>query len=162
MRRIGFIICICSLVVGFTSCSDNRIFETNYSFEQRYWHIDSVKNFGFSIKNRSVPSNIYLNVRNSSDYPFYNIYVRYTIQDSLGNILSDSLANKVLFNSKTGRPLGQSGIGDVFDHQFLLEEDFVFPYRGNFNIVLKQYMRTDSLKGVLSAGIRVENSAEIN
>ena len=63
--------------------------------------------------------------------------------------------NYNLFDPKTGEPFG-NGLGDVFDHQFLLLENYKFERPGPYNFKLQQYMRMDSLPEVLSAGIRVE------
>ena len=66
------------------------------------------------------------------------------------------MVNNTLFDPKTGKPLGQSGIGDVFDHQFKLQENYKFDNIGEHTIQLQQYMRKDTLMGIYAVGIRIE------
>jgi gliding motility-associated lipoprotein GldH len=71
------------------------------------------------------------------------------------------LAQKLVFHDlfdATGRPYGQSGIGDLYDHQFLLLEKFRFPNPGTYSLRLTQFSREDTLKGVMAVGVRVERA----
>ncbi|MDH5475349.1 MAG: gliding motility lipoprotein GldH [Cyclobacteriaceae bacterium] len=149
------------LFFGINSCDDTRIYEQNSSFDNQFWMADSSKVFEIDIVDESLAYNVYLNMRNSSTYPYYNIYVNYSLYDSLGSVIVKKLENNHLFEPKSGRSLGQSGIGDVFDHQFLILKNHEFNHSGKFTFELQQYMRTDTLKGVLSVGIRVENTTEL-
>ncbi|MDH5366106.1 MAG: gliding motility lipoprotein GldH [Cyclobacteriaceae bacterium] len=153
------------LVIAFiilTSCDDTRIYEQNHSFKSQYWMLDSLQTFEVDIKDKSLIYNVYLNVRNSSTYPYYNIYINYSLYDTQGNVLTENLVSNDLFESKIGKPLGQSGIGDVFDHQFLVLKQYQFEHTGKHTFQLQQYMRTDTLQGILAVGIRVEKEKLIN
>ena len=63
-----------------------------------------------------------------------------------------------LFDAKTGKPSGKSGIGDLYDHRFLLLQNYQFPKPGKYKIVLEQFMRMDTLPGIVAIGIRVEKA----
>jgi len=139
------------------ACDDARLFEKNIDFNQKVWVADSVTTFDFQVDNNDKPYNIYLNVRNTNTYPYYNLYVKYSLEDTLGNVLESDLVNYDLFHEKTGKPFG-AGLGDIFSHQFPLQEDYKFPNSGGYQIKLQQYMRQDSLQGIVSAGVRIENA----
>jgi len=62
----------------------------------------------------------------------------------------------MLFDPKLGTPYGQSGLGDIFDHQFVLTEKFSFESSGVKTVEIQQFMRYDSLPEIVSIGIRVE------
>jgi gliding motility-associated lipoprotein GldH len=83
--------------------------------------------------------------------------VRYSLKDSSGNVLQTDLVNGQLFESISGKPLGE-GLGDVFDHQFSILEEYTFPGTGNYHIELNQYMRRDTLPEILAVGVRVEKA----
>jgi gliding motility-associated lipoprotein GldH len=68
------------------------------------------------------------------------------------------MINSFLFDEKTGKPNGNSGLGDIYDQQFLLLKDYAFTQPGDYTIQFEQFMRTDSLQGVLAIGVRVEKS----
>ena len=62
----------------------------------------------------------------------------------------------MLFDPKTGKPFGRSGLGDIYDHRLQFIKNFKFPYSGKFRMKFKQEMRKDSLDGILAVGLRVE------
>lgn len=141
-----------------SSCDVNRVYEKNTDLSERIWLEDSVLEFDVSLNDASIPYTVYANVRNGQSYPFYNLYLQYSIVDSTGKEVKKSLENLILFEPKTGEPYG-SGLGDVFDHQIPILENYFFPNLGSYKIRMQQYMRRDTLSEVYSVGVRVERSA---
>lgn len=138
-----------------SSCDVNRVYEKNSDLEGRIWLEDSMIEFDVRLDDASLPYNLYTNVRNGSAYSFYNLYVQYAIVDSTGREIKKSLENLILFDPKTGEPYG-SGLGDVFDHQIPILNNYYFPDEGSYKVRLQQYMRRDTLEEVYSVGVRVE------
>ncbi|WP_420317596.1 gliding motility lipoprotein GldH [Ekhidna sp.] len=138
-----------------TSCDSNRVYEDFNDMEEAFWHQDSIQSFSFNIEDTSKSYVLKSSFRNASSYPFYNLYFQYTLADSTGNVLVQRLQEVDLFNPKTGEPYG-SGLGDLFDHSFPLEENYSFPYSGEYTLSFEQYMRRDTLPFILSVGARVE------
>ncbi|MEQ1584419.1 MAG: gliding motility lipoprotein GldH [Cyclobacteriaceae bacterium] len=137
-------------------CDSNRVFENYKEFEDRAWRVNDPAVFEFQIKDVSKKYNLYYNVRNSLEYPYARIFVQYSLADSIGTELTKKLASNFLFDQKTGRPLGRSGLGDVLDNQFLLLSNQSFKTEGTYRFRLDQFNRQDTLKGVLAIGLRVE------
>ncbi len=152
MRR-SFIFFILALAI---SCDSNRVFEENVVFEDRAWKISESVLLEFDIEDSSKPYNLYLDIRNSIDYPYARIFVNYSLSDSTGAELSKKLISEYLFDQKTGKPTGDSGLGDVYDHQFLIGSNFSFKHAGKYKARFEQFMRQDTLQGVLAVGLRVE------
>ncbi len=75
----------------------------------------------------------------------------------LDSQIDKKLNAQFLFDQKTGKPLGQSGIGDVFDHQFLLIEKHVFGNPGKYQLKIEQFNRQDTLRGILAVGAELKN-----
>jgi gliding motility-associated lipoprotein GldH len=148
-----------SVLLILTACDSSRIYEKNHAFAQRWWTAAEQPQFDFTIADTTQPYNLYFNVRNESVYPYANVYVTYHLLDSAGRELQQKLITEFLFDKKTGKPLGQSGIGDIFDHRFLLLKNYSFPYSGQYTLRFEHFMRTDTLKGVLAVGVRVEKAA---
>jgi len=111
----------------------------------------------FKIEDPNLSYNIYYNIRNTASYPFYNLYLKHTVSNALGSVLSTNLDEVFLFDRKTGEPLG-SGMGDIFDHQMTVVENFRFPSKGTYQFKVQQYMRQNQLSQIMSIGIRVEIS----
>jgi gliding motility-associated lipoprotein GldH len=135
------------------------VYEDYENMEDAFWHMDSVKQFSFEITDAQIGYNILATFRNTSAYPFYNIYFQYTLRDSLDSIVYEQLEKADLFDPVSGQPRG-SGLGDMFDHSIPILEDFTFPATGFYSITLQQQMRLDSLPYLLSVGARVEVSEE--
>lgn len=145
-----------AIIVILFSCDESRVYERNIDFNSRQWLINERPEFEFEISDTLQTYNLFCNVRNSLDYPFARVFVRYYLQDSSGNVLEKELVRQLLFDEKTGKPHGESGLGDLYDHRIPLKNNHRFPYSGKYKIAFEQFMRTDTLPGVLAVGVRVE------
>lgn len=155
MRLLGFLMA-CVLLLN--ACDDNRYFEKNADFKQRYWLADEQPSFEFEIEDVSKSYSLFLTVRNETSYPNSNLYFTYYLSDANGQEIQKKLISDFLFDQKTGKPLGSSGLGDIYSNRFLLIKDFSFPTPGKYTMRYEQFMRTDTLRGILSVGLRVETT----
>jgi gliding motility-associated lipoprotein GldH len=141
-----------------TSCDEKRLYEKNADFRQRYWLAQDHPTFDFVIDDINTNYNLFITVRNESSYQNSNLYFTYYLTSESGNSLQRKLTSEFLFDKKTGRPLGNSGLGDIYEHRFPLLENFAFPEPGAYSIRYEQFMRTDTLRGIVSVGLRVEKA----
>jgi len=153
MRKVLGFIFIASV---FSSCDENRLYEDYKDFEQRSWPVTELPQFEFSIADTQRAYNVYCNLRNSVSYPFSDFRFTYYLKDSVGNMLQSKLMIQYLFDKKSGKPFGESGLGDIYDHQFLILKNHKFKRSGKYSVVFEQFMRTEQLEGVLAVGLRVE------
>jgi gliding motility-associated lipoprotein GldH len=150
--RIIFFVLIATMVI---SCDSNRVYENNVDFKDRTWKIADPAKFEFQIADTTKKYNLLMDVRNSIDYPYARLFVNYELKkDSI--ILSKELVSVYLFDQKTGKPFGTSGIGDIYDHQFFLIKNYSFKKPGQYHMGLQQFMRQDTIPGILAVGLRVE------
>ena len=145
-------------VVSLWACDENRVYERNIDFNERYWLVTDRPELEFEISDTVRSYNLYCNVRNSLDYPFARIFLTYYLTDSTGRTLEKDLVQEMLFDEKTGEPFGDSGLGDIYHHRITLKEKYHFPYAGKYRISFEQYMRRDTLPGVLAVGFRIEQA----
>lgn len=141
------------------SCDSNRLHEKNYDFEDQAWLSSDQPAFDFDVTDTVKAYNLYCNIRNSIDYPYSRIFINYSLQDSTGASLSKNMISAFLFEEKTGKPLGSSGLGDVYDQQVLILKNLQFKKTGRYRLKYEQFMRTDTLKGILAVGFRLESAA---
>jgi gliding motility-associated lipoprotein GldH len=144
--------------VLFSACDDSRVYEKNVDFEHKAWMAGHKPEFEFIIPDTAQSYNLYCDLRNSVSYPYSRIFFNYFLQDSIGLVLNKKLVNFMLFDPKTGKPEGTSGLGDIYDHQLPLLLNYKFPYAGIHKIKFEQFMRKDTLDGVFAVGIRVEKT----
>jgi gliding motility-associated lipoprotein GldH len=148
-----------AIAILFWACDDSRVYERNVDIDSKTWHQDSIPNFTFIIDNVDQTYNFYYNFRNTRAYPYRNLYVRYSLEDSTGAVLSSDLHNMNLFDPVSGKPYGD-GLGDIFDHQVLALKDVKFDSPGEYHFRIQQYMRMNTLPEILSVGLRVEKAGE--
>ena len=164
MKAILSVAILASLFL-LSACDRTRISEYNSDLPRRVWNEDSLVNFDFDFGGREMPVNMYLNLRNSVDYPWRNIYVGFWLKDSADNVLITNtddvgkLKYFELFDPKTGFPKGD-GLGDIFEHQFLIIENYLLPGPGRYTISFQQFMRKKDLEGIVSVGYRLEKAGQ--
>jgi gliding motility-associated lipoprotein GldH len=141
------------------SCDDERVYEKNIDFDTRYWPVTEKPGFEFEVFDTVQTYNLYCNVRNSLDYPYARIFITYYLYDSTGSVLATDMMQQMLFDDKTGEPLGESGLGDIYHHRIPFRMHHRFGRSGKYKVSFEQFMRTDTLSGVLAVGLRVEKAA---
>jgi gliding motility-associated lipoprotein GldH len=148
-------LCAMAIALMIAGCDSNRVFEKNEEFKDRTWKIAAPATFDFQISDASKKYNLLMDVRNSIEYPFARLFVNYDLKSD-STSLSRELISVYLFDQKTGKPFGTSGIGDIYDHQFPILKNFTFKRAGNFHMSFQQFMRQDTIPGILAVGLRVE------
>ena len=111
--------------------------------------LDSVKNF-----------NVFINLRNTNDYPFNNLFLIAAIEFPHGKTITDTLEYKMAYPN--GEWMGE-GIGSVKENKLWLREQIQFSENGNYNIILTQAVRNNGetegvsqLPGITDVGISIE------
>lgn len=136
------------------SCNSNRVFEEFQSIDT-YWNSETNKSFQFDVDDNTKSYKIVAQFKQDIEFPYYNFYFNYTLTDAKDSLLRDELREVLFYNQKTGQPLGK-GIGDSFDHEYVLEDKFKFSEEGLYNIGFTQFMRIDSVNGIDRVGLRIE------
>ena len=97
-----------------------------------------------------------MDIRNSIEYPYARLFVNYQLKGQDSVSLSKELISVYLFDQKSGKPFGTSGIGDIYDHQFSLVKKYSFKKTGYYKMNIQQFMRMDTIPGILAIGLRLE------
>ncbi len=153
MKAYILIFSLLAAVFFFQSCDSNRYFEQNQPIENEKWFFQDAKTFSFDITDTTSLFNYYLNVRNTNDYPFANLYVFLNSEFPNGEIARDTI--ELQLAQLNGKWLG-SGNGRYKYNQFILRKGMRFVQRGTYTFQIEQGMRKDTLKGISDIGIRLE------
>lgn len=157
-----------AIIAGLFSCNDaSKIYEDIHVFEEGVWHKDSVQDFTFKVEDTTHAYNFIYLFRNTLDYPYYNLYVKYELKDSTGNVLAEDMQEVYLFNHKSGKPGGEEryftgkSLGGIYDHAYPALMKVHFRQEGTYTLSLSQYMRKPNpLPEILSVGLRVNKYEE--
>lgn len=149
------------MVVSFSSCNDERIYERNIDIEKEGWKENTNLVYIFVVEDNSQPYNLLFNARYTYTYPYYNLYIENLLYDSLGREIKTKKPplGMDLFKPTSGEPYG-SGLGDIFDYRILALSNFKFPYQGKYKMKVRQFMRQDPLPGIVSFGFRIEKTQQ--
>ena len=154
MTRIHKILLFCLLLLAY-SCGASRVFEDDQSFDNHSWDMDNMPQFTFEIENTG-PKAIIFKLRTDLDFPNQNLYITYYLLNDQGQEIASKLVNIPLFDEITGKPLGKGN--SIYQYTTTILENFSFPATGDYTFKVVQYMRSESLAGVHSVGLRIEES----
>ena len=156
MHKPFLITMLLGLVVSLISCDSNKVYEEYIEVENAIWQKENVASFKFEAKDTSQAHNLYINVRNTGDYAYSNLYLFVTLQGPNGSLLKDTIDCKLA--DKSGKWLG-NGIGDLWDLQMPYIGGFKFAQKGEYVFSLEQAMRVENgLDGITDVGLRVETA----
>jgi len=147
------LISICCL----SACTDNDVFFQYKKIPSQGWNKDSVLVFDFTISNSALPYNIYVNIRNTSEYPYQNfwLFIKKSVANPDGTfvvVATDTV--ECYLADERGKWLG-SGAGATYEMPLLIETNVLLEQK-SYRYELIQGMRNDILRGITDVGLRVE------
>jgi len=154
--------CLLSLLlIGFTSCDSNRVFD-EYQSVPNTWHKDSVITFNITSPDSLKPYNLFVNVRNTSDYKYSNLFLIVEMNFPNGKGVKDTL--EYVMAKPNGAFLG-TGFTDVKENKFWYKESVVFSEDGEYKVNIQHAMRengsikgVENLEGITDIGFRIEQT----
>lgn len=151
IRMRSLLLVILSLIV--VSCSQTAIYDSSVVVENEELNRDSVAVFEVGIADTAQLYNIAINIRNTTEYRFQNIYIFADIIAPNGAVQRDTV--ECFLADNAGRWLGK-GHGALRDNRFVYRRGVKFATRGSYTFRLQQAMRVNPLQGIANIGIRVE------
>jgi len=151
----SLLIAFMAATLAFSSCNRDAVFDSYVAIPHELWNADSLASFNFAISDTASPYDIMVNLRNSADYPFQNLYLFISIYAPNGGFVRDTF--ECFLADDNGRWTGR-GNGRIRDNRFLYRHGVKFFQPGNYRIELQQAMRVEDLKGIADVGVRIEQS----
>ncbi len=135
-----------------SSCSDTGYIHS-YQIENESWSADEILQFNVDIEDVSQNYNMFINIRNTDEYPFSNIFLFVNVMYPDNTTYVDTVEG-VLADSK-GKWLGSGG-GKYKNNKFLYKSNITMPQSGTYVFAIEQAMRVKSLDGVATVGLEFE------
>jgi len=157
MNRIGFFSLIIVLV---QACQSDIVYNTYQPLENANWEQNNHLRFELEMKDSINTYDLFINVRNSKDYAFSNLFLitQMTFPDNTKVV--DTLEYEM--TDKEGHFLG-SGFSDIKENKLFYKEKVRFKNTGVYLFQVRQAMRKrnkvagiSSLQGITDVGISVE------
>lgn len=149
------------------SCDSNRVFD-EYKSVPNQWHKDSIISFNVIPPDSTNNYNLFVNLRNTNEYKYSNLFLIVEMDYPNGKIQKDTLEYKMA--DPNGKLLG-TGFTDVKENKLWykgFDRPFVFNESGEYKIKIQHAMRQngqvngiENLEGITDIGFRIEKP-EIN
>ena len=149
-RQILLLIFIISFT--FSSCNFSSIYNENVIVEDAKWQKDEAVRFEVMITDSLSNYNFFLNIRNTTDYRYSNLYVFLMTRFPNGNITRDTI--ECILADTEGRWLGK-GWSNLKENNILLKKQLQFPLNGKYVFFVQQAMRDDVLEGIHDVGLQI-------
>jgi gliding motility-associated lipoprotein GldH len=146
-------------LVGFAiwlqACNYNSLYDENISIEEKGWYKDDLATFEVAVTDTLQSYNFYINIRNTVDYRYSNLYIFMNTKFPNNNVSRDTL--EFILADIEGKWLGK-GWGAVKENAVLISAGMRFPLKGYYEFKIQHAMRQDTLKGIKNMGIRITPS----
>lgn len=153
-----FISAFFTMIIGsvfILSCDKNAVYDKNISIPKHVWSSGDTLSYYVNIADTVHSHNIYLNIRNSHNYEYSNIFLFISTFAPNGNFIKDTV--EITLADKTGKWFGK-GAADVFSLQVPYKIKIKFPFKGIYLFEIQHAMWNNNLKGIIDVGLRVEKT----
>jgi gliding motility-associated lipoprotein GldH len=135
-----------------SSCDNQIIYTDSVSIPGNQWTLELNPQFSADINDTINNCDIQFIIRNSSSYPFRNIYLFVTTTSPKGVSITDTL--EYMLADEKGNWYGK-GIGDIHELTVQYKSNIYFPNKGTYLFRVQHGMRVEDLNGIYDFGIRI-------
>lgn len=163
MRKNLLVFGLCAFLL--MACDEKRVFD-QYESLPGQWHRDSLVSFSVTAPDTINSYNLFINVRNNSDYRYSNLFLITNMNFPNGKVISDTLEYEMA--APSGDWLG-TGFGELKESKLWYKEDIRFTEAGEYVIEIQHAMRQsgetegiEELEGITDVGFRIEHTENKN
>jgi len=160
MPKLIFLLAFLTL---FISCDSNIVVSKNKTVAG-VWNKENVIKFEIPPLDSLKIYNLFVNIRNTNDYKYNNIFLIVKMNFPHGKVITDTLEYKMA--NPDGSWLG-TGIGSLKENKLWYKENVSFHEDGNYNISISQAVRNNgnvdgvtNLEGITDIGFSIEDSTQ--
>lgn len=152
INRFSFIFILTFLFL-LSSCNSKIVYTNSQAMTEETWKLMDIIAFKVPITDTLNSNNVFFTIRNSSSYPFRNIYLFVTTISPDGKKITDTLQYNLA--DEKGKWYGK-GFGDIHELNLPYKSNVYFPLKGTYEFKIQHGMRVENLKGVYDFGLRIE------
>ncbi len=147
------------LISGFFSCDSSQVFD-EYKTVSDSWHKDNTITFNITPPDTLKSYNLFINIRNTSDFKYSNLFLVVEMNFPNGKAIKDTL--EYIMAKPNGEFLG-TGFSDIKENKLWYKEGIVFEESGVYKVNIQHAMRENgsvkgiaNLEGITDVGFRIE------
>ena len=157
LKNSFFLIGLALLVM---SCDSGQVFDKYHKVPNRLWNKDKVIDFNITPPDSLNPYNLFINIRNTNNYKYNNLFLVVQMRFPHGKSITDTLEYKMA--EPSGKLLG-TGLTAVKENKLWYKEHVIFKEQGLYKLSVQHAMRKngaikglEALEGVTDVGFRIE------
>jgi len=148
-------------VLFLVSCTSNDQISKNKSLPE-YWDKDEVIEFTFPQLDTLKKYDMFINIRNTNDYRFNNLFLIISMEFPHGKTITDTLEYRMA--NPDGTWIG-NGLGSIKDNKLWYKEEVSFFENGDYKISIRHAVRNNGevdgvtqLEGITDVGFSIEEN----
>jgi gliding motility-associated lipoprotein GldH len=150
-------------VVLLVSCESNTVFSESQAMDG-HWGADEVVQFKLPQLDSLKKYNLFLNIRNTNEYRYNNLFLIVNMTFPHGKTVTDTLEYRMA--NPDGSWMGQ-GIGNIKENKLWYKENVQFFEDGIYTVDIAQAMRNNGdvegvtkLEGITDVGFSIEEASK--
>jgi len=154
--------CLIGVFLVFLSCSKQPFFTRYKNIENDKWAIDKSVDFNVAVVDSLASYNLFINIRNTNQYPYSNLFL--VVTETYKNTILQIDTLEYQMADASGRWLG-SGFTSVKENKLIYKTDFAFPKKGEYSFSIIHAVRKNGqifgdkyLQGISDVGLQIENT----
>ncbi len=136
-----------------SACGNQTVFQTTEAIPEAAWQADHLIHFEAEINDTVPLHELYLLLRNTTDYPYSNLFLFVDILFPDKRMLRDTL--ECILVDRHGEWTGK-GFGKIRSNRFLFRDDVWFPQQGTYHFRIQHGMREEVLQGIADVGLQID------
>lgn len=128
------------------------------------WDMDEVISFDIPKLDSIKRYHMFLNVRNSNDFPYNNLFLIVSMKFPHGKTITDTLEYRMAHPD--GQWMGE-GFGGIKENKLWYKENITFPEEGTYVLSISQAVRNNGeaegvsqLEGITDVGYSIEEASQ--
>lgn len=138
-----------------SGCGSNTVYDHHQAVDNGGWQIDQDLRFSVDINDTLSPCDFYIDIRNTRDYAYSNLFLFITTTFPDKVVRRDTLECPMA--DQYGKWYGRQSRCHV-DGRYLLHNHTIFPIKGSYTFQVTHAMRDTVLTGIEDIGLHVEKS----
>jgi gliding motility-associated lipoprotein GldH len=146
------------------SCNSKTIYSEYQNLPNQTWFLNNKIIFNIDNKDTINDKNVFINIRNTDNYPFSSLFLIAKIETPTKEQIIDTLEYKMADNF--GNWLG-SGISNLKENKLIYKPNYHFSKKGIYKFTIQQATRSNNdidgnmpLKGISDVGLSIEKIKE--
>ncbi len=137
------------------ACGKPTLVDREFDIPDSGWTYSDTLRWDFEVADTNAIYDLLLTIEHGTDFRYQNCYVRFHTRFPQGEVLTEQVSLEL--QTQVGQWLGECGSSDC-ELTIPIQQNAFFNQPGKYTILMEQFMRQDSLPGLASFNLRIEDT----